>query len=405
MAKRAWWYYIPHFAGALAVLWLFYRLRTALAPFVIAYLLAALLDPQVRRMEERGWKRRRAVAAIFIVFLFFFLGVLFTIVPVAVSEIRQISGQVSTYVEQLQKRALERQEATSALEGPPPVPNKPVPGAATGPPLTTPPEGSGIKLPAVLEEILHYFQVPAYLRELVARHAGDVYAAVARRVGVWAQAVLGSVGFLLWLLIIPIATFYLLNDLPRVRRGLLVLVPQKNRATAQSVLQDVGEVFLNYLRGLALVSALYGLAIFLVLFLIGVPYAVALAILAGILYPVPYLGPLITVATIFIVACLSLGWSLGALGGGMALATNQVFDQWLTPRLVGRSVGLHPVLTMLALLAGAELLGLLGMILAVPVAGAIRAIVLRLMPWLQSDAVAASAEHEKPKESTPHGVG
>ncbi|MBI3948452.1 MAG: AI-2E family transporter [Armatimonadetes bacterium] len=410
MARRAWWFYIPHLVLALAGLWLVYRLRSALAPFFIAYILAALLDPQVRRMEARGWRRGRAVAAIFGIFLLVFLSILFTVVPVAVGEIRQISRQISTYVGDVQMRAGQAERARDILGMPP---REPLPGVGTGgglPGRTPTPEApaetpAGPLLLAKLQEIIHRFQVPLYLQDLVARHAGDVYAALARRVGAWVQAALGSAGFLLWLVIIPVATFYLLNDIQRVRGRLLLLVPEKHRTAAQAIAQDVAEVFLSYLRGLTLVSALYGLAMLLALVLIGVPYAVALALLAGALYPVPILGPLITVVTIFIVASLGMGWGVGALGGGVALAANQVFDQLVTPRIVGKSVGLHPVLSMIALLAGADLLGLLGMVLAVPVAGAIQVVVLRLLPWLRSEGAPAPAAEEIPKRIRPPRPG
>lgn len=339
--KRAWWYYLPHFLLGTGVLWLCWRLRLVLAPFIIAYLLAALLDPVVDAIERRGCRRSWAVFAIFFVFLVL-LGVgLLKVVPAAVNETLQFAKNVPGYVQ---------------------------------------------KAPALIDAVEQHLgspAVPQYLRDTITEHAGQITEKVAAQVVEWAQGVLQSVGFLVWLLIIPIATFYLLNDIDRIRARFLQLVPEQHRDTAQGIARDVAVVFLAYLRGLGTIALLNGIAMLIVLLACRVPYALALGIMAGVLYPVPILGPVITTVTFFIVATVTRGWSVGAIAGAAPVLANIACDNWLSPRIIGKSVGLHPVLSMLALLIGADLFGLVGMIIAFPVAGALQVVALRLLPRLR----------------------
>ncbi len=341
--KRPWWYYIPHVLLAVGAAWLLHRLRMELAPFVIAYLLAALLDPVVDRLERRGWPRGRAVAAIFVVLLVLVALLLITIIPLAAAEIQQLARNWQKYAD------------------------------------------AAVRLVGTIRDRLGHLGLPSYVTETVSTNATQVAGKVASSIGLWVQAGLGSIGLLIWLVLIPIATALILNDLDGIRRQFLRLVPAPHRDTAQGIARDVARVFLAYVRGLTLVSSLYGVALLVWLLAWHVPYAVALAILAGVLYPVPYIGPMLTTLTVVLVASLSQGWQGGALAGGGVLGFNILFDQFLSPKIVGKAVNLHPVLNMIALLVGARLLGPIGMIVAVPLASAIRVVVLRLMPWLSAD--------------------
>ncbi|MDH7570139.1 MAG: AI-2E family transporter [Armatimonadota bacterium] len=373
--KRGWWCYIPHALAVLATLALLYRLRATLAPFFIAYVLAAVLDPVAQKLERRGWKRVFAVLCIFALFLAAFAGFLVLLVPIAVGQIKQLSDSVPNYVRNL-------------------------PGLVD----SVKAELAALPLPGFVQERLGGLTLPEYLSALLEQHAEPAYQALLRQVGVWVQGIVGSLGFLLWLVIIPIATFYLLMDMPRIRVRCLKLVPMRYRGAAQSVAHDVAEVFFNYLRGLSLVSVLYGVMIWVILTALGVPYALALALLAGVLYPVPYLGPLLTTVTVVLVTGFALDWVKGAVGGAGVLGANVVFDQVLTPRVVGRSVGLHPVLSMMALLVGADLFGVVGMVLAVPAAGALQVVALRLLPrWTREETPSevASGDRLAPTAETP----
>jgi predicted PurR-regulated permease PerM len=361
--KHGWWHYVPHCLLAVAALLLFHRLRLVLAPFIIAYLLAAALDPLVVQMEGRGWRRGRAVLCIYAVFLLLFLISLFTLLPVAVAQVGEFAREVPVYIEKAPRLFEDARQRLGAVE------------------------------------------IPQYLRDAITRHVGSIATTVAKRVAAWAQGIIGSFGFLLWLVLIPVATFFLLNDIQRVRANLLRLVPEQQRSVAQAIAADVADVFIRYLRGLAIVAVLYGLFLLVTLLFLGIPYAVALGVMAGVLYPVPYLGPFVTTATILVVGAVTEGWGVALAAVGLSLFWNQVFDLWLFPRIAGRSVELHPVVCMMALLVGADLFGLPGMLFAYPAAGAVRIIGLRLLSHLRSQPPAASGDLERGEPEPSRAVG
>lgn len=342
--KREWWHYVPHVLLALLVLWVLSRLSLVLAPFAIAYVFAGLLDPLVVRLEKRGWKRGAAVAYIYGVLLLLLVIALFTVLPIAVIEVRQFTLALPQYVDSAKKWyqswTTQGQKPLSRIGG------------------------------------------SDYLVQLAGQHAGDVGTMLAKRLAAWAQTAFDSVGFLLWLVLIPLATLYMLSDLPHIRARFLAMIPPRHRETARLIAHDAAAVFMGYLRGLSIVSALYGLGVLVVLAAMGVPYALVLGLMAGVLYPVPYLGPLITAATIVLVTGVTRSWGMGTAAGVAAVALQTAFDYGLTPRIVGKSIGLHPLINMIALLVGANLFGIVGMLIAVPTAGAIQIILLHLVPSL-----------------------
>lgn len=157
---------------------------------------------------------------------------------------------------------------------------------------------------------------------------------------------------------------------------------------------DVGGVFSDYLRGLLIVCALYGVTTIGVLYGLSIfhhslaQYALLVGAAAGVLFAVPYLGSLTTALVTFIVAYAAAagdhqsGLAFGGIAVGATLVVNQVFDNVVTPRVVGGGVGLHPILALFALVIGGELFGITGMLLSVPIAGSVQAILFRLYPRL-----------------------
>jgi predicted PurR-regulated permease PerM len=136
-------------------------------------------------------------------------------------------------------------------------------------------------------------------------------------------------------------------------------------------------------RGLLTVCTLNALATALVLSLYQLPYALVLGLIAGILYAVPYVGPAVNVALISLMALVTTtpGRTLAILAS-VVLLHQVLFDQVVTPRVLGRQVGLHPILAIIALMSGSALAGPFGMLIAVPLAASVQIVVLRLVPKL-----------------------
>jgi predicted PurR-regulated permease PerM len=199
-----------------------------------------------------------------------------------------------------------------------------------------------------------------------------------------AGAIIGSVSTLLIVVVIPILTFYILNDMERLRARFLMLLPEPMRDHFLNSAEVVGGVFGSYLRGMFSLAVLYGAVTMVLFFLFDLRgYALLLGFIAGVLYPVPYIGPLFTT---FLAAVVSLmtghGIPHALLIVGVVQGTNLVFDNVMVPRVVGQGVGLHPLTTVFALFLGSELFGLWGMLFSVPLAASIQQVLYRLFPNL-----------------------
>ena len=184
--------------------------------------------------------------------------------------------------------------------------------------------------------------------------------------------------------------FYLLVDLPNIRRGAILFVPARRRPAVLAVLRKVGAAIGGFFRGQLLVAVFVGIASTIVLFIVGLPYWALVGMITGLFNLIPLIGPFIGGGIAAFIAFtttgqtggllhLEPGWPL-AIGSAIALTIVQQIDNHIiSPNVVARTVKLHPVTVMLALLAGGTLLGLWGMLLAVPVVASAK--ILMLHAW------------------------
>jgi predicted PurR-regulated permease PerM len=169
-------------------------------------------------------------------------------------------------------------------------------------------------------------------------------------------------------------TFFFLKDGRYLLEQILSLVPWRVRREAPPVLERVAERIGAWVQGQLLLMAAVGGLTLVAMWLIGMPYAVTIAVIAGLLEAVPYLGPVLSAIVALMVAVTVswhlVLWTLVAFVGVQLLENNL-----LQPLIMGRSVGLHPAWVILAVFAGGNLLGLIGMILAVPVAAVLKILI------------------------------
>lgn len=231
--------------------------------------------------------------------------------------------------------------------------------------------------------------LPNSIDELTSRYSGQLTAAFQKSASGIVAAVVGSVSNALAVVLVPIVTFTLLTDMTYLRRRTLFLMPEAYRERVARIAEDIGDVFSNYLRGMARLCLAYMAACTVCLLIASIwfpamrGYALLIGVVAGLLYAVPYVG---LAGTLLLTAIVTMVGGAGTTALLVFLLIpiilNQVFDNILTPRIVGGGIGLHPLLSMLALLVGASLFGLWGMLLAVPVAGSLQVILFRLFPRL-----------------------
>jgi len=359
--RPAWQRAAALLAAALVALWFLWRVRDVLPPFLIAFFLAALLDPVVTRLQRRGYPRARAVALIYLLVFLNLLLAGFLVVPAAMRQVGELGQNIQWYQRNLLRQTDGLYERFKR------------PLAALG----------------VKKNPIHDRSGP------VAQAASGLLEGLKRSVA-------GLAGQVLWLIIIPLSLFYFLMDFQALRAKLISLAPPSYREHLDRMSAEIVEIFSQYARSLAIVCVFYALGACILFYWLGLRYALFLGILAGVLYAVPYIGPAVAIGSAGIIALMMnpvMLWPTGivlspgayaALVVALFVAMHLAFDYVVTPRVVGGSVGLHPVVNIFALMCGATLFGVWGMLLAVPVAASIQMLLIYFFPRLAEKPTGAS---------------
>jgi predicted PurR-regulated permease PerM len=176
-----------------------------------------------------------------------------------------------------------------------------------------------------------------------------------------------ALGYLPWLVLVPILALFLLKDAEVFRRAALQMVPRgRLRWRGHEFFEEVNSTLAAYVRAQLIACLIVGVACAIGFSLIGVPYAVVLGILAGLLEFIPLAGPL----AVGVLAVVFAGFHSGGQAGAtlaLLVVLRIVQDYVIYPRLIGRGIRLHPLAVILAILCGAELGGLAGIFLSIPV--------------------------------------
>ena len=356
------------------------------APFVVGLMLALLLDPLADRLERHGMKRLGAVGIVFGIFLLLLVGFGAVVVPALINEAGTLKASGP--------QALANIRATVNFW------------------LAHHKNFVGVKMPPTFDVLST--QLTARASAYLQQYSGGI-----------AGFLTGTVATVINTVITLIVTFFLLYDIDRLRARFFFLLPEKARGPLDQVGRDIGGVFSDYLRGLLIVCSLYGVTTILMLYGLSFTrghhalanYALLVGTAAGVLYAVPYLGSTTTALITFLVGFAAGGVGFGGLAVLLSLVVNQVFDNIVTPRVVGGGVGLNPVMAIFALILGAQLFSIWGMLFSVPIAASIQVILFRLFPRLTTptpapflraqgvpqDQIAAAKTAEGDTPSVPQG--
>ncbi len=240
-------------------------------------------------------------------------------------------------------------------------------------------------------------QVIAWIRQEVVQRSSNLVSALPGA-GLKALTVASN---LIFVVIIPILGFFFLKDGRLMRQHVLDLITDvQRRAMLDDLLADVNLMLASYIRALTLLALAAFTAYAIFFSIMGVPYGVLLAALAGMLEFIPMVGPLAAGTIIFLVALVSGSHALAVL---IFLLAYRVFQDYiLSPHLMGQGVELHPLLVLFGVFAGAEIAGIPGTFLSVPVLALIRVVYIRI----RRTRIGAqfSPESEIPPKVTPGSV-
>ncbi|MEX0387054.1 AI-2E family transporter [Spiribacter onubensis] len=319
---------------------LIYWLRPILTPFLAGALLAYLGDPLTRRLQRLGLNRTLAVSFVFLGLTALTAAVVLMFIPLIGRQINMLQSQLPAMLEWAQSQAIPWLEQTLGVD------------------------------PATFDL--------AALRTAISEHwqsTGNVAAEVIQRL---TRSGLALAGALASLALVPVVAFYLLRDWDRVLAAALDTLPPAWRETVARLARECDEVVGAFLRGQLLVMISLGIFYGLGLWLVGVQLGLLIGLLSGLAAVVPYLGFIVGIAAASVATLFQFNeWLIPLLLVWVVYGAGQVLESAVfTPLFVGDRIGLHPVVVIFAVLAGGQLFGFAGVLLALPVAAVI-AVLLR----------------------------
>lgn len=345
LLRTAWVRLLMLLVLLLFLAWLIALVRGVLTPFVAAFALAYFLNPAVNAMERVFAKSRwsggghaRTVAvgvlalgmvAVLAVFLLF-------VVPVVFRQIGDAAARMPGYAREVRDR------------------------------LQPVLERLNLRYPEEYEE------VRARIQEAVQKNLPEILSPATHAVTSAFSSLLGLALFLLHVVVIPVFTLYLLHDLNRIWEGLRDLVPPRNRDYVFLRAAEMGRLLSAFVRGQITVCLILGTFYAVALTLCDLPMGFLMGYLVAFFNLVPFMATVVGLPLVLLLSFLDQG----TLAAAATVAAIFVFghfveSHFLTPRIVGGTLGLHPVVILLAVLAGGTLFGFVGIFLAVPVTAAL----------------------------------
>lgn len=310
-------------------------LRAVLAPFLIAMIISYVLNPIVSLLNERKVPRTIAVLLIYAVFLASLTVVLVNAIPMFMDQLKELNKHMPDIT--MQARSMVNDLNNSSF------------------------------LP---ESIRTGIEKSLYKLE---KQGSDAIFAFINNIGEMINVIF--IAF-----IIPFLAFYILKDFEVFERTLLTYVPKSHRKHAVRLLKDIDHALGSYIRGQFLVCVIVGTLAYIGYLIIGIPYPLLLASVVAVTNIIPYLGPFFGAAPALIVAS-TVSIKMMLLVAIVNTLCQILEGNIISPQVVGRTLHMHPLSIIFALLVGGELAGIVGMILAVPIFAAVKVIVQHIFAY------------------------
>jgi len=352
-------------AGAL---WVLGRIASALVPFVISLVVVLLLRRPVKMLEDRGVSRSLAVIICYIVSLGVLAVFALFIIPPMVDQFSEFAEDFPRYYD------------------------------------------SAVRLWERAQSEYVSIEWPEWVTDAAENARGSIVAWIAATSRNIAQLAIGIgaqiLSFLLNLFLAFALAFFVLRDLPTLKSEILSLPGPARREESFKLAAEVTHVLEGFLRGQGLIALIIGVFTGAGLALLGVPYALLIGIIAGVTNLIPYLGPVVGGAIAAISAAFVspqlMVWTVLYI-----IVIQQLESTFLQPKIMSDQVHLHPVLVILSLLIGATLGGLVGMLVAVPVAAVAKVVFVHYYEkWTESQISAVNgALFRKPKRPVVYDAG
>ena len=347
-----------------------YLFRSILLPFLAGLVLAYFLDPVADYLERKGLSRLAATIVILAVFLLVFALAIVIIVPVLATQMTEFAERFPSYVIRIRELADSLLGDLSFLDNYF---------------QTTPGE-----MPSIVQDVLT--QGGSFLTGIVQ--------------GIWTSG-LALINIIGLFVVTPVVAFYMLLDWDKMVQRIDDCIPRDHVETVREIARDVNTAIAGFIRGQGTVCLLLGLFYAVALSIAGLNFGLLIGMFAGLISFIPYVGSLVGLVLSVGVALVQFwpDWVMILIIAAIFFGGQTIEGNFLQPKLVGDSVGLHPVWLMFALFAFGSLFGFTGMMIAVPAAAAVGVLVrFAVSRYLDSDLYTGSSEENgKPGDRAETG--
>ena len=327
---------------------LLYLLQPILMPFLAGMFLAYMGDPFADWLEDRGLSRRFSVVLVFFLLSLFFVLFLLFLIPLLGRQLTLIQEFIPVAVHWFQSTALPLLEQYTGIEA------------------------DSFELDTIQKAITGHLQ-----------QAGSVAGVILKELG---QSGMALVGAVVNIGLIPVVTFYLLLDWDHLKLKVLNLFPRRYQDRTEALAMECDEVLGAFIKGQLLVMLCLSVIYATGLWLVGLKLALLVGLIAGLASIVPYLGAIIGIGAGLLAGWFQFGDWLPLVWIAMVFGIGQLLESFaLTPLLVGDKIGLHPVTVIFAIMAGGQLAGFVGVLIALPVAAVVMVLLRHLHDYYKDN--------------------
>lgn len=346
------------------LIWMMMALESVTTLLMVSFFIAYILDPLVGRIESLGIGRPLVILLILLFVLALVTGALVILIPAILGEIYDFAAKTPKYVNELSGLAL---NIAQKLD---------------------------VKIPTDWNEVTPVIIEKA--RQLIPKLA-DPASRVVASIFMSTFSILSA---LVHALLVPVIAYYLLISFEGFNSQITDLIPPYTRKPIMDKLKEIDRVLAAFVRGQLTIAVILGILYTIGFTLIGIDLAIVLGISCGLLWIIPYMGTVVAIVMGSAMAVAKYGDFIHVVYVWVWIGIVQLFEAYvLTPRIVGKAIGLHPVAYILALIVGANLFGFVGMLVAIPVAAVLRVILLSAL-----EAYRRSPLYNDPASSRHNGI-
>lgn len=330
--KKQTWRWALLVAMPVFIAYFLWSVRAVLLPFVLAALLAYILTPLVEMLEQRGLSRRLAIVVVYTTLLSICGITVFYGYPRLLRELIGLNEAIPLYLSKFEEIMFRLQKNYSS------------------------------------------FDLPDSVRTVIDQRLSGVESIVLRLVQQSMDILVNLCSQVLSFLLAPVLAFYILKDQDGIRSGLISLIPRKIKGDVLDLARDTNLIVRKFIRGHLLLCTMVGGMTALGMYLIGMPFALLIGIIAGLAELIPFFGPLLGAIPALAIGVLQ-SWQLTIYALLVFFVVQQIENNVISPKILGEALGLHPIVIIFSLLAGGQLWGVIGMLVALPLAAILRLVI------------------------------